>query len=246
VNPRRANQSGRFPKRPALALIVAVLLTSSCAADQPITSAPEADSTTVLSQSDLDAAAQSVVGVVIAGCRPGEQFGTGVVVADDLVVTSAHTVAGANEISVVADGTRAAGVIVAFDKNVDLAVLRTTSGRHPLRLGAAVGPEPVTLLTWRPEDGVRIQPGSISRLLLVTIEDIYIQGSYKRDALEIAAPVVHGDSGGPVLNDRGEVVGVIYASSSVKPDIGFAVSSTEIRKVLDRVGDPVSGNSRCT
>ena len=54
----------------------------------------------------------------------------------------------------------------------------------------------------------------------------------RRTGMELSADIVVGDSGGPVIDASGAVVGIVYANSKSRPDIGFATDDEELRDLL--------------
>lgn len=177
---------------------------------------------------------RSAVGVRAGGCSLVETIGTGAVVADQgTVVTVAHTLAGADTVVVIdADGTEHAATVTSFDPGADLAALSVpTLDAPPLALGTdRVGP--ARALRWRPDSGIELLEVDITRRLAITIEDIYLEREVRRSGMELAAEIEVGDSGGPVIDDAGRVVGIVYANSRSRPRVGFATDATEIDAVL--------------
>jgi S1-C subfamily serine protease len=54
-----------------------------------------------------------------------------------------------------------------------------------------------------------------------------------------------GNSGGPLLDAQGDVVGIVFARSSVDPDTGYALTLDELRPVLGAVGSAPIGSGGC-
>lgn len=189
----------------------------------------------------------SGVGIIAEGCSLVAQLGSGAVVAaPDQVVTVAHTIAGASSITVVdGSGTSHAATVRAFDADADLAVLDVAGlDAAPLALAETVTPGRASFVTWDRDDGITADDVEITRRLSITIEDIYIDDTVERSGFEIAGEVVIGDSGGAVVNDDGQVVGVVYANSRGRDRIGFATDVTEISALLLSVDDDVD-NGTC-
>jgi S1-C subfamily serine protease len=176
---------------------------------------------------------ESAVGVEATGCSLVASIGSGVVLADDTVVTTAHTVAGADAIVVVgADGVRHDAALVGFDPDADLAVLAVDGlDVEPLPLGPAERGATGWVLAWHPDVGMHTEPMTVTKEIRVTIEDIYIDRIVQRDAIEVAADIEHGDSGAAVVSDDGTVVGVVYATSRERA-AGFAVDDGEVAAAL--------------
>lgn len=187
------------------------------------------------------------MGVVAAGCSLVDQLGSGVVVQSvGQVVTVAHTVAGAAEITVIgADGSEHAATAVAFDKDSDLAVLDVPTLRaEPLPIGAVeIGPGSV--LAWSRDGGTEAEPVDVVKRLRITIEDIYTEETVKRTGLEIAGAIEIGDSGGPIVTGDGDVIGIVYANSRERDGVGFATDADEIRNLLSSRSETPVPHGRC-
>ena len=125
------------------------------------------------------------------------QEGSGFFVADDLVVTNAHVVAGEDDSDVVlSDGSRMDGTVVAFDPVRDLAVLRTSGADRPaLPLdGADVGTSGGVF--GHPGGGpLEISPFQVGEQITAVGTDIYDSRRSERKVLVLAADLAPGDSG---------------------------------------------------
>ncbi|MGO8671527.1 MAG: S1C family serine protease [Capsulimonadaceae bacterium] len=215
-----------FCRRAAVAAaLLTLVLPACCRAQAPAPARPEPMSVRQIAE----AALPSVVTIVIddsSGQTSG--LGSGFVVAQDAVVTNIHVIAGAGWVNVnFPDGrsVQARGVIAA-DPERDLAVIRVETGKvAPLPLAdpadVHVGDQTVALgsplgLT------ESVSSGIVSALRLQDHEQI----------VQTTAPISHGSSGGPLLDDNGEVIGV---DSMILPDgenLNFAVSSQYIGPLL--------------
>jgi len=194
------------------------------------------------------------VGIEAWGCGLQSSIGSGLGFPEDgLVVTTAHTVAGATEINVVdADGAVRPAAVHYFDPTKDLAVLAADGliGQQ-LTVSKAALDGPAQIVAWRRPAPVGDRAfiavsGTVTRRLLVTIEDIYVQGSYERNAIEVDATISSGDSGAPVLDESGAVVGLVYAASRSR-SVAFALDHTEIQAALDGAAtrSGAVSNGRC-
>ncbi|MEM8709217.1 MAG: serine protease [Actinomycetota bacterium] len=189
-----------------------------------------------------------VVGVAAEGCGLEPAFGTGVAIEHEgeiLVVTSAHTVAGADVVSL----RRTTDIpiparVVAFDPDLDLAVIRAGAIRVGRQLADPAEGDDALAVVWSPDVGLASFDTQVTRLLRVTIEDIYVEDTVERRAFEFAGTITAGDSGAPVFDDSGAVLGIVYARSRDRT-VGFALSTTEIRPVLDEAGDAHVDTGRC-
>jgi serine protease Do len=187
----------------------------------------------------------AVVGLTVTGCPPGTANGTGVVVEPGLILTSAHVVKGADEITVTNGDHRTTAEIVAFDPDMDLAYLRVATPLAPLplterRMEAGT---PGTAYVYRDGEVVAV-PVVISRAIQIHTEDIYVEGDTYRRGFELEADIRAGDSGGPVMVG-GEVVGVVWARSSKFDGRAYAIdpvgSGTLVREQLrsGRIGEAI-------
>lgn len=218
--------------RTLVGFVAAALTLVGCAADDPIGDAADA-----------------AVGVRAAGCALVDGLGTGALVFDGertVVVTSAHTVAGSDTITIERGEQRSEVDLLAIEPTLDLAVLRAPawSGAGRPLVDPAVG-RAGRLAVWTADDGVSVAATEITRLLRVTIEDIYVEGEYERRSFEIEAAIDRGDSGAPVVADDGGVFGIVYARSRDRGGVGFAVSATEIDPFLATAGNTAVDSGRC-
>lgn len=174
---------------------------------------------------ELSAAAASVVRVTgLAFECGGNLTGSGFVVAEDRVVTNAHVVAGVDEPIVHAAGrVPAAGRVVWFDPENDLAVIATDGlGVAPLGLADPPAAEEDVAVAGYPFGGpLEIRPARVmaSGPLTISVDDT----TTSRDVVTLASDVDQGNSGGPVLTGDGLVGGVVFAKSQTVDNVGFAV-----------------------
>jgi S1-C subfamily serine protease len=215
-----------------LLLVIAVLATrlaSVPAAMSPAATAspaPTATATTPLSVPTIyQRTAPSVVVI-----RAGHDLGTGVIVADDgTILTADHVVAGGGGITVTfADGTVANASVASSDKKTDIAELiplKLPQTVVPATLGAGADVGASVVAIGNPlglTDSV--SAGVVSGLNRTADTD-----TGKRSGLiQFDAAVNPGSSGGPLLDGRGMVIGIVVALAD--PDgqdafagIGFAV-----------------------
>jgi S1-C subfamily serine protease len=161
--------------------------------------------------------------------------GSGFSTAPDTVVTNAHVVAGETTTSVLRpDGRTLPATVQVFDPERDLAVLSVPGlGEPPLGLAPAVAGETDTIfghpLGLAP---TTVIPARVTRRITTDIGDIYNRAGDVRQILVMSADLQPGDSGAPVVNGAGKVVGVAFASYSLARSVSFAVASEELAPVL--------------
>src|SRR5664280_1039097 len=188
-------------------------------------------------------ARESVVRVDAQAC--GQILtGTGFAVAPNFVVTNAHVVAGASSVAVTSDvtGHRHAGIVVLFDPELDLALVRTPDlVFRPLQLaGAAPARGTVGAALGHPNGGaLTVVPAAVSAEIRARGRDLYATHIVIRDILELRAPVEPGDSGGPLVLADGTVGGVVFAESRTDASVGYALDPLA---VADRV-NPLLGRT---
>jgi S1-C subfamily serine protease len=162
------------------------------------------------------------------------QNGSGFVAADGVVVTNAHVVAGEDRTTVqTRDGRRLDAVVVAFDGDRDLAVLRVDDlDLAPLpRADAAV--DDVGAVYGHPGGGaLRAAPARIADLVTARGTDIYRTGRTDRSVYVLAAALQPGDSGGPLVDQQGRVVGVAFAIDPGAAGTAYALTGAELDAAL--------------
>lgn len=196
------------------------------------------------------AAAQAAGGIVkVTGvaedCSRGQE-GTGFVVAPQRVVTNAHVVAGVTEpfVQVTGQGDRLEGEVVLFDSARDLAVIEVPGlTAAPLPLGEDLSRGDPAAIAGFPLDGpYQSSPARVRQVIDARGEDIYGRPGVVREVYSLFADVEPGNSGGPLLDPSGAVVGVIFAKSLDDENTGYALTLAESRPVLTAAAsssDPV-------
>jgi S1-C subfamily serine protease len=191
----------------------------------------------------------------VLGYQSAEAAGSGVVLTSDgLVLTNNHVVEGATGITVTigATGATYTAQVVGTDATADVAVLQLdgASGLTTATLDAdgdlAVG-DAVTAVGNAQGGGVLLAAdGTVTALdqSITTRAEGVSSGESLTGLIQVDADVVSGDSGGALLDDQGEVVGITTAASSGSSDItGFAIP---IDDALDVAAQIVAGQDTDT
>jgi serine protease Do len=167
-------------------------------------------------------------------------LGSGVVVSGDgYILTNNHVIDGADSINVdLTDGRTLGAKLIGTDKPSDLALLKVNaSDLHALTLGNsdAVQVGDIVLAVGNPLGiGQTVTMGIISAKGRATGNG---DGSYE-DFLQTDAPINHGNSGGALVNTKGELVGInsqILSNSGENIGIGFAIPANMARNVSDQL-----------
>ncbi len=179
-------------------------------------------------------AGASTVKVIGDGCGQIQE-GSGFVVGHGLVVTNAHVVAGIPHPVVEVGNELFQTTVLSFDPSFDLAVLRVNGVNEPaLTLDPVKSTRGVeaAVLGYPGGGPFTVEPAGIMAEFQAEGRDIYGQGLTVRDVYEIQAVVRPGNSGGPLVQPDGQVVGVVFSRSTTNGDIGYALASPG---VLSRV-----------
>jgi S1-C subfamily serine protease len=155
------------------------------------------------------------------------KFGTGFFVSPDgLVVTNFHVIQGASHITALSN----AGALFLFQKvvaqplGVDLAVLKFLATDAPfLKLGrSADAVEGQKVLVVGNPQGLQ---GTVSDGIIASFRD-------NHSLIQITAPISHGSSGSPVMNENGEVIGVATLIEAEGQNLNFAIPSEQVASAL--------------
>lgn len=161
--------------------------------------------------------------------------GSGFVAAPGYVVTNAHVVGGVSDPMVEdRDGNSYAGTVVYKDDAEDLAIIYTPDiPLPPLDLGSDVPAGTVVSFMGYPGGGpFSARPATVQGLGYThTVNAETGESSESRLVYQLAAQVEQGNSGGPVLDENGMVVGVIFAKAT-QGEIGYAVPASVLADAM--------------
>jgi len=177
----------------------------------------------------------SVVKIVGDGCG-GIVEGSGFVVRNDLIATNAHVVAGIAQPYVEdANGSHLATVVY-FNPNLDFALLKVSDlAGKPLNIknGIVADNTPAAALGYPGGGNFKADAADIMNEFDATGSNIYDQGSTNRQVYEVDADIIPGNSGGPLINTNGVVVGIVFAQSTEYNGVGYALVSTPIINIIN-------------
>lgn len=155
--------------------------------------------------------------------------GSGFIISDDgYIVTNFHVIEKTNEIEVVMDnGARFIAVIKGIDPKTDLALLKIESD-GPLPFVEMGDSDKADVGDWVIAVGNQFGLGGTATAGIISARGRDIQSGPFDDFLQIDAPINRGNSGGPLFDAQGRVIGIntaIYSPSGGNVGIGFAIPS---------------------
>jgi len=170
--------------------------------------------------------------------RRGTALGSGFLIsADGYVVTNNHVIEGADEIEVeLRNGEKRAAVIIGTDERTDIALLKIETD-EPLPYVVFGNSDEMRVGDWVLAIGNPLGQGFSVSAGIVSARGRELSGSYD-DFLQTDAAINRGNSGGPLFNMKGEVVGVntaILSPSGGSIGIGFSMASNVVSGVTDQL-----------
>ena len=198
----------------------------------------EPPDSSIATDPEVLSAGESVVRVLSTACGLGVE-GSGWSVAPGLIVTNAHVIAGADDTTVTTqDGVELDAEAVYYSPANDLALLRV-GGEIPV-LGISHRSEEgrrAAVLGY-PENGpYALAPARVGETRTTISEDSYGRGPIEREIIALGGRVRSGNSGGPVVDANGEVVGTVFAATTSGLPGGFAIPAELVENALDLTND---------
>jgi S1-C subfamily serine protease len=228
-----------FPKPPAFlarveAIIAGVNFPAAFAGLEPVAPSPLPLPASV-DTPGIKAAAAETLKIRGFGCG-GIVFGSGFPVGPGMVLTNAHVVAGTQGTMVLnPSGRSLAARVVLFDPGRDVAILyvprlalvplNEANARQGTQ-GAAIG-----YPGGGPEE---VKPAVVNGQVAAEGRDIYGQNLVVRNIWILQADVQPGNSGGPLVDLNGDVIGVIFAASTSQPGQAYALTDAEVQPDIDK------------
>jgi S1-C subfamily serine protease len=194
----------------------------------------------------VEATAPSVLR--IRGVAPNCQKvleGTGFVISPNRVMTNAHVVAGSDSVTVESGTKSYDATVISFDPKEDISILAVPDLPLP---PLAFAPSPAeadtdALVLGYPGGGVfEATPARVRDTINLEGPDIYRTATVTRRVYTIRGTVQQGNSGGPMIDMDGRVLGVVFGAAVDDADTGFVMTAEEVANQLARIGDtqPVS------
>ena len=170
--------------------------------------------------------------------RRAQALGSGFVISEDgYIVTNNHVIDGADEISIeFPDGKVLDATVVGTDKVVDIAVLKVDAG-EPLPFVSFGDSDTARVGDWVLAIGNPLGQGFSVTAGIVSARSRELSGTYD-DFIQTDAAINRGNSGGPLFNMDGDVIGVntaILSPNGGSIGIGFSMASNVVSKVVDQL-----------
>jgi serine protease Do len=171
--------------------------------------------------------------------RKATSLGSGFIIdPEGLVVTNNHVIADADEVNVILhDNSTLKAEIVGRDAKTDLALLRIKPAK-PLTAVKFGDSDEIRVGDWVLAIGNPFGLGGTVTAGIISARQRDINSGPYDDFLQTDAAINRGNSGGPMFNMKGEVIGIntaIYSPSGGSVGIGFAVPSALAKPVIDDI-----------
>jgi serine protease Do len=172
------------------------------------------------------------------GAQRSEALGSGFVISEDgYIVTNNHVIEGADEITIeFFSGKKLPAKLVGTDPKTDIALLKVEAG-EPLPFVTFGNSDLMRVGDWVMAMGNPLGQGFSVSAGIVSARGRELQGTYD-DFIQTDAAINRGNSGGPLFNMDGQVIGVntsILSPNGGSIGIGFSMSSNVVTKVVDQL-----------
>jgi S1-C subfamily serine protease len=187
----------------------------------------------IVEDPEVVGAESSVVRVLGTACGLGVE-GSGWVVGPGLVVTNAHVIAGEDDTTATTSGGASLQATpVHYDPENDLALLRVDAELPALALAPDRSSGTAAAVLGYPENGpYAVAPARLGDTRDTISEDSYGRGPIRRSITSLRGTVRSGNSGGPLVDDRGRVLGTVFAATTTGTPGGFAVPDEVVEEAL--------------
>ena len=172
--------------------------------------------------------------------RRGTSLGSGFIVdGDGYIVTNNHVIQGAEDITVILrDDTQLKAKLVGSDSRVDVAVLKVDPpGKKPLPAAKFGDSDKVRVGDWVIAIGNPFGLGHSVTAGIISARGRALNDSLD-DYLQTDAAINKGNSGGPLFNSDGDVIGVntaIYSPSGTNAGLAFSIPSNLVKQAADQL-----------
>jgi serine protease Do len=172
------------------------------------------------------------------GPRNTSALGSGFVVSEDgFVVTNNHVIEGADEIMVeFPNGAEHAATVIGVDKNIDIALLKLDVD-EPLDFVKFANSDTARVGDWVMAIGNPLGQGFSVSAGIISARNRELSGNYD-DYIQTDAAINRGNSGGPLFNMNGQVIGVntaILSPNGGSIGIGFSMSANVVAPIVEQL-----------
>jgi S1-C subfamily serine protease len=184
--------------------------------------------------------------VKIRGVAPSCQKvleGSGFVVGPNRVMSNAHVVAGSDSVTVEADGQTYDASVVSYDPEADISILDVPDlPSAPLQFAQGAAPTGTdAIVMGYPGGGDFVAtPARVREIIELNGPDIYRSATVTREVYTIRGTVRQGNSGGPMLDRSGKVLGVVFGAAVDDADTGFVLTAKEVSRQMAKIGNTQS------
>src|SRR5689334_15459739 len=181
--------------------------------------------------------------VKIKGIAPSCQKvleGSGFVVAPNRVMSNAHVVAGADNVTVEAEGKTYDASVVSYDPNADISILDVPDlPTAPLTFAEQAAPQGTDAVVMGYPGGgdFLATPARVREIIELKGPDIYRTTTVTREVYTVRGTVRQGNSGGPMINRSGQVLGVVFGAAVDDADTGFVLTAKEVSRQMAKIGN---------
>jgi serine protease Do len=166
--------------------------------------------------------------------------GSGVIISEDgYILTNNHVINGAAEIEVsLNDGHKFKGKIIGQDYKTDLAVIKVEAGKLP---AAMLGDsDKIRVGDWAIAIGspFGLEQTVTAGIISARRQSLQVEGQQYREMIQTDAAINQGNSGGPLINIKGEVIGIntaIYTPTGGFVGVGFATPINKAKSILNQL-----------
>ncbi len=179
----------------------------------------------------LAANAMNATARVVSVACTTQVTGSAELIAPGYVVTNAHVVAGAQTIRLQLGSQDVGATAVAFDPELDIAVLHAPDLQGPvLRFATATPDRGVkgAAIGYPGGGPILVIPAGVAGSYPATGRDIYNKSVIDRTIIELRAAIQPGDSGGPLILPDGTIGGIVFAESRTDASVGYALTPTAV------------------
>ncbi|HWO63876.1 MAG TPA: MarP family serine protease [Umezawaea sp.] len=173
--------------------------------------------------------------------------GTGFVVAPERVMTNAHVVAGTSEVTVEVGRGQFDATVVLYDAQTDIAILAVPDlEATPLQFVTEEIPQGTDgIVLGYPLDGpyTASEARVRERIPMLRGPDIYDAQTVTRDVYTVRAKVRSGNSGGPLVDPQGRVMGVVFGAAVDDQETGFVLTAQEVQAEVQKASQLVRKES---